>query len=58
MYKWEESEREGHDIGWNEAGMRWAMRGYATAFRKIFDPELKIREIYKLTCAEVLKNHP
>lgn len=57
-FKWEESRRENNDIGWNEAGMRWATQGYAAAFRKVFDEELSVRAIYERTLAEVQNNHP
>jgi len=49
MFKWDESKVAGQDIGWNEAGMRWATNGYAAAFREVFDCELSIRDNYKLT---------
>ena len=49
MFKWEQSKLEGSDIGWNEAGMRWANNGYASAFRYVFDEDLSIREVYNLT---------
>ena len=58
MFKWEESEREDHDIDWNEAGMRWSLEGYAEAFAKVFNEELSVRKIYMLTLAETKKNHP
>jgi len=48
-FKWEESEREGKDIGWNEAGMRWATNGYASCFRHVFNEELSSKENYRLT---------
>ena len=49
MFKWDESKTEDRDIGWNEAGMRWANNGYASVFRDIFDEDLSIREVYTLT---------
>jgi len=55
FFKWEESEREGEDIGWNEAGMRWAMNGYACCFREIFNEELTPKENYILTIEKVKK---
>jgi hypothetical protein len=48
-FKWEESERKGEDIGWNEAGILWAEQGYAKAFREEFDEDLSINEVYKRT---------
>jgi hypothetical protein len=52
-FKWEESEREGKDIDWNEAGMRWGQNGYAVAFAKVYDEDLSAKEIYKRTMAEI-----
>jgi hypothetical protein len=49
IFKWSESEKEGEDIGWNEAGLRWATYGYAASFREVFDPSLTPSEIYHLT---------
>jgi hypothetical protein len=49
MFKWEESSKVGEDIGWNEAGMRWANEGYALSFRAVFDADLPIKDIYKKT---------
>lgn len=49
MFKWDQSTLEGADIGWNEAGMRWANNGYASVFRSVFDEGLSIREVYNLT---------
>jgi hypothetical protein len=49
FFKWEESERDGFDIGWNEAGMRWAMNGYACCFREVFNENLTAKENYLLT---------
>lgn len=45
-YKWEESEREGTDIGWNEAGQRWAVKGFAVRFREVYVPTLSVEEVY------------
>ena len=46
-FKWEESEREGFDIGWNEAAIRWAEKGYAKEFRKKYEENKRVSTIYK-----------
>jgi hypothetical protein len=48
-FKWEKSEAEKRDIGWNEAGMLWANEGWAKAFNKVYDEDLSISEVYELT---------
>jgi hypothetical protein len=55
FFKWEESERERKDIGWNEAGMRWAINGYACCFREVFNEDLTPKENYLLTIEKVKK---
>jgi hypothetical protein len=47
--KWERSEMNGQDIGWNEAGMLWVEEGWAKVFREVFDADLSIKENYRLT---------
>jgi len=54
-FKWEESERKDKEIEWNEAAFMWAENGYAASFRKVFDEDLTVREIYKRTMNEVRK---
>jgi hypothetical protein len=51
--KFEESDHEGKDIGWNEAGIRWSDQGYAKAFQKEFDEELTVKEVYERTMARM-----
>jgi len=46
-YKWEESERQNCDIGWDEAGKKWVDNGYATKFATIYKEKDSIDEIYK-----------
>jgi len=46
-YKWEESERQGKDIGWNEAMLKWVDNGYAKIFRDLYSQEISINELYK-----------
>ena len=55
FFKWEESERKGYDVGWNDAGMIWATSGYAGSFRAVFNEELSPKENYLLTL-EHMKN--
>lgn len=52
-FKYEESEKEGFDIGWNEAGMRWADLGYAEAFRNNYQEDLSFIKIYNLSTKRV-----
>ena len=47
--KWERSKLEDRDIGWNEAGLLWALEGWAKQFEKVFDETLSIAMIYKKT---------
>lgn len=55
-YKYEESERQKKDIGWNAAIEKWIEEGYAAAFAEVFDPELPIRQVYNETMAMVKKS--
>lgn len=50
--KWEQSERERRDIGWNDAGLLWVDRGFAKRFREVYNEELTVKEIY----ARAVKN--
>jgi len=52
-FKWEESEKKGFDIGWEEACMRWAIDGYASCFNHVFDEELTAKDNYRLTMEKV-----
>jgi len=49
IFKWEESEREGKDIGNEEAMIRWVQNGYAKRFSEEYNEERDIQEIYDLT---------
>lgn len=46
-FKWEESERCGQDIGWTEAVIRWADRGYAAKLREHYNMYLPVNDLYK-----------
>lgn len=52
-FKFEQSELEKHDIGWDEAVRRWVELGYAEAFAVAYDPDLEIDTIYQRTIAIV-----
>ena len=58
--KWEESEKENHDIGLQEAGMRWCNDGWAKAFAQAYEEKENIEEIYTRTkqLIELAKNSP
>lgn len=45
-YKYEESEREGSDIGWDEAHLRWVANGYAKKFADYYNEDLDPLELY------------
>jgi hypothetical protein len=55
MFKWEKNKDIDKEMGWNDAANLWASDGYASAFRKIYDEDLSIREVYKRTIEEVRK---
>ena len=48
-FKWEVSEKEQKDIGWEESIMKWTSDGYAKKFAEIYNEDLSVKEIYKLT---------
>lgn len=54
-FKYEESERQGKDIGWEEAHMKWVDLGYAKAFAEYYDEDLTAEDIYDKILAH-LKN--
>lgn len=37
IYKWDESKKEGKDIGWEEAHIRWVENGFAKRFADIYE---------------------
>ena len=47
-YKYEQSESEDQDIGWEEAHMRWVSEGYAKKFADIYQDDLSFKQIWKL----------
>jgi hypothetical protein len=50
-YKYEESKKEGKDIGWNEAFQRWVDKGYAKRYAQIYSEDKTFRQLYKETIA-------
>lgn len=48
IYKYEESQKEGKDIGWDEASIRWAKNGYAEEFAKVYDNIITPTDLYKI----------
>lgn len=50
-FKWEESERQGHDIGNTDAAQMWCENGLAEAFAEAYSEDLSVKEIYKKTIA-------
>ena len=54
-FKWEKSEELGKELGWNEAGILWEEEGWAKAFRKEFNEDLTIKEVYARIKANI---HP
>jgi hypothetical protein len=60
MFKWEQSEKIGKDIGWDEAHKEWVCLGYARKFAEIYadaeadseENEVSAEEIYKKIISE------
>lgn len=46
ILKYEQSEIEQRDIGWEEAARRWVKLGLAEKFSKVYMKGLKARQIY------------
>jgi len=56
MFKWEESERAGHEVKWEDIEFMWSDLGYAAAFREAFNEDLSVRDIYRKTLSLVRSN--
>lgn len=54
-YKYEQSEKLGKDIGHSNAAMLWVEEGLAKAFADVYDEDLTIKQIYKLTLEKIKK---
>jgi len=50
--KWIWSKESGKDIGWNEAGFKWALEGYAKAFANVYNSDYSIQENFDNTLDE------
>lgn len=48
IYKYTESEKEKHDIGWHQAMTRFVDNGYAAKFAEIYRENITVDEIKKL----------
>jgi len=48
-YKFEESEREKRDIGWDEAVRRWVDTGAAERYSRVYQEGLGFKELYRRT---------
>ena len=46
-FKWEESKKEGYDIGWEESYKRYVKNGMAKLFAEVYKEGMKHREIYQ-----------
>lgn len=53
IFKYEESERQGFDIGWSAAGLAWVDQGWAALFDENFDTQIDPRELYKKIKAQL-----
>jgi DNA-binding transcriptional regulator/RsmH inhibitor MraZ len=47
--KFEESERQKQDIGWQRAWEIWVEKGYAKKFAEVWDENKSFKQIYKET---------
>ena len=48
IFKYERSEKECIDIGWEKAGRLWINEGYAQKFRSVYRDGMKHEELYDL----------
>lgn len=54
MFKWQESMREGKDIGWTESHKRWVEFGYATIFAEVYKDGMTNKNLYAMIMSEVI----
>jgi hypothetical protein len=54
-YKFELSEREGKDVGWNNATMSWVDTGRAKLFGDYYQEGMNYRNLYKRINKEVIE---
>jgi len=55
-FKWERSEQNSQNCGWQAAIMAWADEGYAKAFADCYSPVLHIDDIYA-RCKAIVNAH-
>jgi len=48
-FKFEESQRNGSDIGWQEASIRWVDEGFAKKFNDVYNEDMTFKETYRKT---------
>lgn len=46
IFKWEESEKQRDDIGWDEAHVEWVAKGYAKRFAELYVEDMPAEELY------------
>jgi len=49
IFKWIESRAQKREVGWDEAYMLWADRGYAKTFAEIYMDGMKHKELFERT---------
>lgn len=54
-FKYEQSERALHDVGWTGAAEAWVNDGYAAAFAIEYDDTIRFSVLYKRILARVCK---
>lgn len=54
-FKYEESEKEKKDIGWEEAHIRWVAGGHAKTFAEHYDEDMDIDIMYKKIIKQMKK---
>ena len=47
-FKYEESAREGKDIGWAEAHKKWVELGYASKFAEVYKDGMNNKDLYAI----------
>ena len=54
-FKWDRSEQNGHNCGWESAVSSWVEQGYAEAFARCYSSLLHVDDIYA-HCKEMVKD--
>ncbi len=47
-FKYEESQRQRKDIGWNQANLLWTINGHAKRFAEVYEPWMRNGTLYEL----------